>query len=83
MTTNLSLTIHQIDTIHHSLNRSMALARLVGNGPTARQPGCHCPQAMDLFHTMELLLEELEKIKEINQGLGKKSSQPRAISAGA
>ena len=72
MEPSLSLTLEQLDTINRSLNKSMAVAQVLANCGPERRPVPESPEAVDVFLVMQMVLEELEKIREITRVLGDK-----------
>ncbi len=75
MEPTLSLTLEQVDGINRSLNHTMALSRVLANCSTGERPGSEPPEPLDIFLVMQVMLEELEKIRAITRGLGKKSPE--------
>ena len=71
MEPSLSLTLEQIDTIDQSLNKTMAMVRVLANCGPGKRPVPEPPEAVDVFLVMQVVLEELEKIREITRGLGR------------
>ncbi len=65
-----SLTPDQVDVIDRSLNKSMALARVLAEYAPGGHVGAVAPDHGDIFLVMQVLLEELEKIQEITRGFG-------------
>ena len=72
MDSSLSLTIDQVDIIDRSLNKAMALARVLANCGPGQRPVSDPPEAVDVFLVMQLMVEELSKIHEITKKLGRK-----------
>ncbi|MBF0190259.1 MAG: hypothetical protein HQL99_03795 [Magnetococcales bacterium] len=77
-----SLTLQQVDTVRLSLDKAMAVSRMVAEcGSAARPDPDDTPPAASLFMVMQVIFEELEKIEEVMASLGRGvRSQPDGIS---
>ncbi|MBF0628548.1 MAG: hypothetical protein HQL91_10070 [Magnetococcales bacterium] len=61
-----TLTLHQIDTIRLSLDKALAVARMVAECGTAARPDPDdMPPVASLFMVMQVIVDELEKIEEV------------------
>ncbi len=74
MIPKFSLNPDQLETINQNLEKSMALARMLASCAPERTPVCDPPLAKDVSLVMQVMLEELEPIREIIHGLGKNRS---------
>ncbi len=72
MESSLSLTLDQVDIIDRSLNKAMALARVLANCGPGQRPMSEPPEAVDVFLVMQVMVDELGKIREITKELGRK-----------
>ncbi|MBF0179948.1 MAG: hypothetical protein HQM03_18260 [Magnetococcales bacterium] len=65
-----ALTLQQIDTINLSLDKTLAVARMVAECGTAARPAQEdTPPAASLFTVMQVIVDELEKIDEVMKSL--------------
>ncbi|MEO5347890.1 MAG: hypothetical protein H7834_16150 [Magnetococcus sp. YQC-9] len=66
MDSKYSLTLQQVDTINLSLDKTMAVARMVAECGTAARPAQDdMPPIASLFMVMQVIVDELEKIEEV------------------
>ncbi|MBF0262200.1 MAG: hypothetical protein HQL97_10260 [Magnetococcales bacterium] len=66
-----TLTLDQIDTIRLSLDKALAVARMVAEcGSAARPDPDDLPPVASLFMVMQVLADELEKIEAVLDSLG-------------
>ncbi len=78
-----ALTLHQVDTIRLSLDKALAVARMVAECGTAARPDPNdTPPAASLFMVMQVIVEELEEIKEVLDSFGS-SAASRSTSSPA
>lgn len=79
-----TLTLHQIDTIRLSLDKALAVSRMVAECGTAARPDMNdTPPAASLFMVMQVIVDELEKIEEVLNACNRDSkSRPTSSSAG-
>ncbi|MBF0182373.1 MAG: hypothetical protein HQM03_20345 [Magnetococcales bacterium] len=78
-----TLTLHQIDTIHLSLDKALAVARMVAECGTAARPDPDdTPPAASLFVVMQVIVDELEKIEEVLDSCNR-DSESRSTSSPA
>ncbi|GAB0056130.1 hypothetical protein SIID45300_00435 [Candidatus Magnetaquicoccaceae bacterium FCR-1] len=65
-----SLSLQQVDTINLSLDKSLAVARMVAEcGSAARPAPDDLPPVASLFMVMQVIVDELEKIEEVMSSL--------------
>ena len=69
MPTPFSLTLEQVDAINLSLSRSLAVAQMVAGCGAERQKDPDTPPVASLFVVMQVIVEELGKIKAVMQAI--------------
>ncbi len=74
-----SLNLQQVDTISHSLDKALAVARMVADCGTAARPAPEdLPPVASLFVVMQVIVDELEQIDEVMGSLRRGSLAPAA-----
>ena len=68
MNDTVSLTLEQIDTINLSLEKALAVARMVAECGGKRTPGEEEPTPASLYVVMSVVVEELQQIAEVMKG---------------
>ena len=71
MESSLTITLDQLDLINRSLNKAMAVVSVLAHCGSGEQSVSEAPESEDVFLTMQIVLEELEKIWGITQKLGR------------
>ncbi|MBF0182104.1 MAG: hypothetical protein HQM03_18965 [Magnetococcales bacterium] len=70
MDSKFALTLQQVDTITLSLEKALAVARMVAECGTAARPDPDdMPPVASLFMVMQVIVDELEKIEEVVNSL--------------
>ncbi|MBF0370485.1 MAG: hypothetical protein HQL52_13615 [Magnetococcales bacterium] len=70
MDNTIPITLDQLDAINRSLNKAMAVSRVLANCGPGKRPMTDPPEAVDLFLVMQMVLEEMEGIWTITKKLG-------------
>ncbi|MBF0295596.1 MAG: hypothetical protein HQL96_10455 [Magnetococcales bacterium] len=78
-----ALTLHQIDTIRLSLEKALAVSRMVAECGTAARPDPDdTPPVASLFTVMQVIVDELEKIEEVLDSCSGTGSRSTSSPAG-
>ena len=75
MNDTVSLTLEQIDTINLSLEKALAVARMVAECGGKRKPGEDEPTPASLFVVMSVVVEELQQIAEVMRVVNREEAE--------